>query len=95
MNWILESEHVFVEQPNSNRKEIERLEAEVFILKNENALLKSKENSTSNRKIEQRLTALEDISNRYVNRKDQRERSACQENPSKRQRKSFINHAEQ
>ena len=89
---MIEGQDVFLEQPNSIRKEIERLEAEVFILKNENAMLKSKQNCTSNRKIEQRLTALEDISNRFVNRKDhQRERSACQENQPKRRRKYRVN----
>jgi len=82
------------EQPNHSRNEIERLEAEVFILKNENAKLKSKQNLSSNKNIEQRLIALEDISNQLVNKKEyynkRRERSNSNENQSKRRRKYKI-----
>jgi hypothetical protein len=54
----------FLEQPGNSRHEIERLEAEIFILKNENAQFKSKQQSSLNKNIEQRLTVLEDITNR-------------------------------
>lgn len=75
----------YVEQPNSVRNEIERLEAEIFILKNENATLKSKQNSSLNNNIERRLTALEDISNRFVNQ------NVSYGNQSKRRRKYRVN----
>lgn len=52
-----------IEQPGNSRDEIERLEAELFILKNENAQLKSKQ---QNHIQEQRRTTLEDISNRFL-----------------------------
>ncbi|CAF3766702.1 unnamed protein product [Rotaria sp. Silwood1] len=77
------------DQPNHSRDKIERLEAEVFILKNENAELKSKYELKSNKNIEQRLKVLEDISNRLVNQKyhpNQRERSNSNEKQLKRRR---------
>lgn len=52
-----------IEQPDNSRDEIERLEAELFILKNENAQLKSKQR---NHIMNQRRTTLEDISNRFL-----------------------------
>jgi len=74
---------------------IERLEAEVFILKNENAKIKSKQELSSNKNIEQRLMALEDISNRLVSKQhhhhNRRERSNSNEKRSKRRRKYTIN----
>jgi len=82
------------EQPNHSRNEIERLQAEVFILKNENAKLKSKQDLSSNKNIEQRLMALEDISNRLGNKEyhhNRRERSISNEKRSKRRRKYKIN----
>jgi len=81
------------EQPNHSQNEIERLEAEVFILKNENAQLKSKQALSSNKNIEQRLIALEDISNRLVNKQNdytRRERSNSHEKQLKRRRKYKI-----
>jgi len=84
----------FSEQPNHCRSEIERLEAEVFILKNENTVLKSKQELTLNKTIEQRLKVLEDRSNRLVSTQDyhsRRERSISYEKKSKRRRKYKIN----
>jgi len=87
---------IMIEQPNHTRNELERLEAEVFILKNENAKLKSKQNLLANKNIEQRLAALEDISNRFVNQKEphhhpnRRERSSSNEKQSKRRRKYRV-----
>ncbi|CAF0987292.1 unnamed protein product [Rotaria sordida] len=81
------------EQPSYSRDKIERLEAEVFILKNENAELKSKYELKSNKNIEQRLTVLENISNRFVNKQyypNQRQRSNSNEKRSKRQRNYKI-----
>jgi len=83
----------FSEQPNQCRSEIERLEAEVFILKNENAQLKSKQELALNKTIEQRLKALEDRSNRLVNTQDyhsRRERSISNKKQSKRRRQYKI-----
>ncbi|CAF1335677.1 unnamed protein product [Adineta steineri] len=81
------------ELPNHSRNEIERLQAEVFILKNENARLKSKQDLSSNKNIEKRLTVLEDVSNRRST-KDyhhiRRERSSSNEKPIKRRRKYKI-----
>jgi hypothetical protein len=65
------------------------LEAEVFILKNENAQLKSKQNLLANKNIEQRLMALEDISNRWVNKKEYHQ-SPTYEKQSKRRRKYRV-----
>jgi hypothetical protein len=84
------------EQPNHSRNEIERLEAEVFILKNENANLKLKQELSLNKNIEKRLTVLEDISNRIVKKKyheNRRERSYSNnhEKQIKRRRKYKIN----
>jgi len=82
------------EQPSHSRNEMERLEAEVFILKNENAQLKSKQELSLNKNIEQRLVVLEDISNRLVNKQhhhNRRERSNSNEKRPKRQRKYKIN----
>lgn len=76
------------EQPNHLRNEINRLESEVFILKNQNATLKSKKN------VEQRLTVLENISNRMLNEKstkiNRNDRSQSQEKYSKRRRR-YVN----
>ncbi len=79
-------------QLGEQRNQVERLEAAVFILKNENAQLKSKQNSLTNKTIEQRLTVLEDISNRLVHKKEnhRRERSPIYEKPLKRRRKHQI-----
>jgi len=63
-----------IEKPDNSRSEIERLEAELFILKNENAQLKSKRN------IEQRLTALEDISNRFLDKQNYHKRAHSNSN---------------
>jgi len=78
------------EKSNHTRNEIKRLEAEVFILKNENAKLKSKENLSANKNLEQRLMALEDISNRFINH-NRCKRSSSIEKQSKRRRKYRVN----
>ncbi|UJR36752.1 hypothetical protein I4U23_029467 [Adineta vaga] len=83
------------EQPSQTENKINRLEVEVFKLKNENAKLKSKQNVVSHHTIEQRLMTLEDISNRLINnqyhQKNRRERSYSKEKSSKRRRKYKIN----
>ncbi|CAF2794032.1 unnamed protein product [Rotaria sp. Silwood2] len=81
------------EQPSHSQNKIERLEAEVFILKNENAELKSKFELKSTKNIEQRLKVLEDVSNRLVNKQydlNRRERSNNNEKQPKRRRSYKI-----
>lgn len=60
-------------------------------MKNENAKLKSRENLGINKKLEQRLIVLEDISNRFVQERNsnnnRRDRSESQEKHFKRRRK--------
>ncbi|CAF3333306.1 unnamed protein product [Rotaria socialis] len=80
-------------QPNQARNKIEQLEAEVFILKNENARLKSKHELSSNKNLEQRLIALEDVSNKFASKRftnNRRERSHSIEKQSKRLRRFKI-----
>ncbi|UJR09450.1 hypothetical protein I4U23_013689 [Adineta vaga] len=68
------------EKPGNSRCEIERLQAELFVLKNENAQLKSKQNT------EQHRTALIDISNKCSNERSyqKRWRSNSSERETKR-----------
>ncbi|CAF1126924.1 unnamed protein product [Adineta ricciae] len=82
------------EQPGCIQNQINKLEAEVFVLRNENARLKSKQIFATNDTIEQRVKTLEDISNRLINNhyheKNRRERSYSKEKSSKRQRKYRV-----
>lgn len=79
---------MILEQAAHDREETQRLQAEVFILKNENALLKSKEKAIPKKTISRLAMALTDISNQSVTKphQQQRERSPSQEKQIKRRR---------
>jgi hypothetical protein len=80
------------EQAAHGREDTQRLEAEVFILKNENAVLKSKEKATPKKTMSRLALALTDISNQSASKPHQqrRARSPSQGKQIKRRRGCHI-----